>query len=63
MCDMEHSFVSIWGASYSLEKNSGFWQFPNTDLSPILIWIHVFYFSKEMLIWVYVGLGSFYVPI
>jgi len=42
--------VSIWSASYSLEKNSGFWQFLNMDLSPILVWIWVSYFSKEVLI-------------
>ena len=42
--------VSIWNASYSLEKASGFWQFSNTNLSPILIWIRVSYFSKEVLI-------------
>jgi len=55
--------VSIWSASYSLEKNSVFWQFSNMDMFPILVSMRISYFSKELLIWVRVRLASSQVPI
>ena len=42
--------VSIWCASYLLEKNR-FWHFSNTNLFPVLNWIRVFHFFGTVLIW------------
>ena len=43
--------VLVFGVPHIHGEEFRFWQFSNTDMFPVLIWIQVFYFSEVMLIW------------